>query len=330
MVAVAVAVVVAVVVVVAVAGVVAVVVAERWMVITMGASEVAVALGLQRTKTDGEPYTSALELQARLTGALPRYGDDAEAGVDAIIGRDAEAMVLSRWCRRYPGLRFRPGPQLGSEPLVNPSWPWLHARPDLVASMAWGDGIPVELKAPRELDGERWGEDHTDQFPMEYLVQLAVQVAVMDAPFGVLFAMARAPRTNSRIDGEFRYVRDPDLERRILDRAGAWYHRHVVDRVPVEPDGSESAAWTLARTTGLDHVVAFATVEQEAEVRRLAQVRTAIREQERHRAELEQSIQQMMGAATTLRGVDGRTIATFRPDRTGRRRFRLVVRDTEG
>lgn len=291
---------------------------------TLGASEVAVCLGLQRLKSDGEPYLSERELWGRLTGELPRY--DESAGVDAEIGRDAEAMVLSRWIRRYPAASYRPGPQLGADPLANPAWPWLHARPDMIWCGPDGES-PIEFKAPRELDAERWGEDGTDQMPPEYLVQLAVQVAVMDAPFGILFAMARAPRSNSRVDAEFRYQRNRELERTILDRAGAWYHRHVVDGVPPSPDGSASAAWALGRSAVLDHVVAWANADQEAAVRRLVQVRVAERQQRAHREQLEQDIQASMGAATRLLDHKGKVIATFRPDRTGRRRFRLVVRE---
>ena len=297
--------------------------------VSVGASEVAVMLGVQRHMDDGEPYVSELELQQRLLGTIERYDDDPD-NVDAQIGRWAESMVASKFIADHglqPGFNVLPGPQLDQPGIPHPTLPWLAARPDLKRyprsiSVVPHKAEPVELKAPRDLDPERWGPGPSaDDLPPEYLVQLAVQVACMDAPGGTLAAMARAPRGN-RWWVEYRYERDLELEGRILHAAGAWYQRHVVDRDPVVPDGSASAASVLGRMFRPADETLYATREVAALVRHIEQRRNTLREVEQGLARKMQELQAAMGTATVLKS-GARILATWRWGKSGRRYFRL-------
>ena len=299
--------------------------------ITMGASEIATALGLGRTKEDGEPYVSQRELWLRLTGRIERYENDPD-NVDAELGRWGEAAVLNRYMAEngngHIDLSFVGGPGLESPPLRCDRWPLFHARPDMTRKvMVPGHGltvVPIEAKNPRELADDRWGPTGTDQMPDEYLVQVITQVAVMDAPFGILCAMARAPRTNKRTWVVYRYDRDVDLERRVLGGAREWYERHVVANVEPPVDGSESCSMALGRQwRPKPGSKRYATSEIESTVLRLRQVREAVRQQESHEALLVQEVKQFMGEAEVLVGVSG-TLATWREGRGGKRHFRIL------
>ncbi len=292
----------------------------------MGASEIAVALGLGRTKEDGEPYVSQRELWLRLTGRIERYEHDPD-NVDAELGKWGEVAVLNRYIAEsgtHP-LAFEPGPQLGDPAFENVRLPGFHARPDLIyRGVHHGGQHPIEAKNPRELADDRWGPSGTDQMPDEYLVQVITQVAVMDAPFGILCAMARAPRTNKRTWVVYRYDRDVDLERRVLGGAMEWYERYVVANVEPLVDGSESCSVALGRQwKPKPGSKRYATSEIESTVLRLRQVREAVRQQESHEALLVQEVKQFMGEAEVLVGVDG-TLATWREGRGGKRHFRIL------
>ena len=293
---------------------------------TLGASEVAVALGLGRRREDGEPYVSQRMLWSRLTGRIERYDVDPD-NVDAEIGKWGEAAVANRFLsEQHTPMAFGAGPLLGQPPLTHPRWPWLHARPDLIAYNQGSPWYPVELKNPRELDDDRWGESGTDQLPDEYLVQVIAQVAVMGAPFGILAAMARAPRRNKRVWAVYRYDRNEAQEASVLGLAHEWYQKHVVGGVAPPVDGSQSTTEALNRSWKPRAVTRFASREVEQICRRLRQVKTAIDQQESHETLLTQQIKDAMGEAEVLRGIDG-TLATWRANKNGDRVFRLVVNE---
>lgn len=291
---------------------------------TIGASEVAVALGYQRRKGDGEPYISEYELWCRLTGRIARY--DGEDSPDAQLGRMCEVAVANEFMRRHqlrPGRDVQLGPQLLDMPNTSPRWPWVHARPDLFLTYGMA---PIELKAPRELEEDRWGEDGTDQMPEEYLVQLVVQVAVTGASRGHLAAMARAPR-NDRVWAEYEWARDEELIESVMARCKEWYdHFVVVDREP-PLDGSASSKWALERRwkPKRDDVTVWASVDTEETIRSLHQVKEAAHEREHRAFELQQHVMEAMGEATVLRGGKaGRILATWRVNKDGVRVFRLL------
>ena len=292
---------------------------------TIGASELAVALGYQRRKGDGEPYLSERELWSRLTGRLDRY--DTESSPDAEVGRMCEIAVGHEWAKRN-GLRagydFIAGPPLDTAPYRHHGLDWLHAHPDLHRMSDGPMGAsPVELKAPRDLDPDRWGEDGTDQFPIEYLIQVIAQVAVMRAPYGSLAAMARSPQTD-RVFAEYRWDLDEKLRDTVLHRGEEWYRKHVVGDVAPAPDGSASARWSLDREWKGRDATVWATPEVEETVHRLLQVEEAAHERETRGVELKQHVMAAMKEATVLRGGRaGEILATWREDKNGRRVFRL-------
>lgn len=297
---------------------------------TIGASELAAVIGTGRAKLDGEPYTSPGEVWARCVGLVERY--DATSSPDAEVGRLLEPGLLFAFARYHnlgPGSDVLAGPPLDAPPLTHESLPWLHCRPDgFVLNPLWA---PLELKAPRDLDPEEWGENGSADVPPYYLAQVIAQVAIcyrrMGSTRGHLFAVARAPRRD-RVIGSFVWERDAELEGAVLEAGERWHRDHVVSGRPPPPDGSESYSRALdAAFPRQTDIVRMADAAERETVRRLLQRRTAAKLQARGAEEVSQQLKLAFGPATVLTDSDGSRIATYRTGRDGRRRLRLYRRD---
>jgi predicted phage-related endonuclease len=280
---------------------------------TIGASEIAVCLGLQQRKRDGTPYTSELELWARLRGLIPRYDSTSSPAADA--GHDMEPGIGMRYARERNlvwGQDIAPGPQLPAPGLSHPDLAWLSVRPDfLVPGLQRG----LEAKAPREI-GDTWGPPGTDEIPPWYLVQALAQLAVEHRLFGWteqdVAARARDTWDRDRAWGVWTVRRDEAVERGMLARAHDWYRRHVEDGKPPVGDGSESATSTLVRIwTPADDLAVEADAADVEHMQALLSIRSAIDELEARKREHEQALQARLGEATAL--VQGRRkLATWR------------------
>lgn len=290
--------------------------------LTPGASEVAVILGLARTKQDGEPWVSELELYCRLTGLLQRY--DSDGGPDAEVGRWFEHGILARYAHENSlvwGQDIWPGPTLDQPGPTAPGIPW-HSRWD-----AWTRPATVEAKAPVRLYPEDWG-DTVAEVPPYYAVQVLAQVAVAHALYGtelgILAAMARAPGWGApRVWATYTFERSPRRERAMIAAVERWLDRHVRARVPPNPDGSESAGSTLRRMFGpVDDRVYTATPTDLERYHRMLSSRDAADELIGRQREQQQLLQAAMGEATVLEDESGNRLATWRPDKNKHRRWR--------
>ena len=96
------------------------------------------------------------------------------------------------------------------------------------------DGAPIDAKNISWRKAE-WGEEDTDKIPLQYAVQLAVQMYVtdtFDAFLPVLFG-------GNELVG-YRMHRDLALERSIVERCLAFHHEHVLTGIAPAVDGSAS------------------------------------------------------------------------------------------
>lgn len=298
----------------------------------IGSSEWSIPLGLQRTRHDGLPFVSELELWSRLSGLTPRYRTDIDTP-DAEIGRWMEPIVGNRYAVEHQlqwGTDILPGPPFPGPSVTHERIPWGSTRPDFYVPAR---ARTLEAKCPRRLEEERWGPAGTDQVPPDHAVQMIGQLAFAWLHWGFedadLAAFARAPGYGSdRVWATYTIRRDPALERDVLDGVGRWYERHVVGGVPPEPDGSPSASDTLRSLwRGAEGVRMRATAEVEELAWKLIQTRTAQQEIAHRRAELEQQIQAAMGEAVELVDHRGERFVTWRPDGNGRRRFKVWRKD---
>jgi predicted phage-related endonuclease len=279
---------------------------------TIGASEAAIPLGLQRRNFRGEPYASEWDLWARLRGLVPRY-DDSSGSADTDTGTIIEPLILARYAQER-GVEVQPGPPLDEPGLWHPEIPFLAVRPDgLVPAL----NRVLEAKAPRELDDDEWGPAGSDEVPVYYTVQVAAQLAVANRLWGTedadLAVLARAERRRWRVWQVFELHRDPVAEAGMLARLRDWYERHVVDGEPPGLDGTAAASVVLQRVWSPVDRVEAANDDDVRRWRELLQVRDAIAELEARKRELEQELQRRMADATVLQGPGGQRLATWRP-----------------
>lgn len=103
-------------------------------------------------------------------------------------------------------------------------------------------GEPVDAKNIGWKNAE-WGEEGSDQIPLTYAVQLAVQMYVTRTPVAYLPVLFGGHTLVAYV-----LHRDLTLEAELVERAMHFWHQHVERRVPPPVDGSASWTTYLQRT----------------------------------------------------------------------------------
>lgn len=186
----------------------------------IGGSDIAAVLGKSK-------WQSPLDVYMRLTDPASRLE---KSGVDIDRGRYLEPAIL-QWTNKKlegEGLEFDK-PSM----LVHPEWEWATVSPDGITGRHPAvTAVPqavLEIKAPRRDDISQWGEEGSDEVPTDALLQTHWSVMIANAREGVVAAL---------LGGElriFRVKRDPDLEKRMLERAKEFVENHVLPGIPPEP-----------------------------------------------------------------------------------------------
>lgn len=160
------------------------------------------------------------------------------------------------------------------------------------------DRRPVDAKNTRQRTAD-WGEAGTDQIPIWYQTQLAVQMAVTGAPcadLAVLFSGQEFAR--------FVVYRDQEVEGMILDRVAAWWKRHIIEGIEPEMDGSESSTnYLRQRFSRHTDLIKPSTPEVLALVRQRQEADAALKEAEKAKAEAENKLKAYLGEAQAIPGV---------------------------
>lgn len=261
----------------------------------VGASEVAALVGL-------DPYSTALDVYMRKLGLVEDV-----ATVHTKRGNYLEPS-LRAWASDIIGHDFRPV----SSTLTHPDHPHVRATPDGVASDATGAIRAVlELKAPGPRTFHEWGEG--DEAPARYVCQVAQQMAVTGADVGYLAAFLGE---DLRV---YRFDRDPELERELVQACETFWVKHIVPREPPPVDGRRGGeAWLAQRFPEAARATMLrADGETEGLMLRLRDVRAAQSAAEAERDLLEQRLKAVIGDATglespaagrvTWKGVKGRS-----------------------
>lgn len=184
-----------------------------------------------------------------------------------------------------------------------------------------GDLINCECKSVSPFTAHEWGEQDTDEIPIEYHAQVMYALMVTGRPRAYVFALFGA-------DKLVRYIIDRDEETIEGMRAAcvAFWHDHVLARVPPEPQNLDDVEFLFRKVRGRK---VMATPEAAAHVekyRQLGQQITAL-EAERDLAKLD-AVEFLLDACREATGdpeadedaelVDpdtGRTLATYKLQR---------------
>jgi len=185
-----------------------------------------------------------------------------------------------------------------------PDFPILGASLDAVRC----DRAPVDAKNTRHRSDD-WGEDGTDQIPVYYAAQLAVQMMVQQTDFADLAVLF-----SGQDFSWFRVHRDPETEAMLKERVAAWWERHIVQDIPPDPDGSESSTrWLAKRFARHTEAVREATPEVLEWVRRRHEADAAEKAAKALKQEAENHIKAFLGDAQAIPG-----LVTWKNNRPGK------------
>jgi putative phage-type endonuclease len=253
----------------------------------IGGSDAAAAVGLSPWKT---PY----ELWREKTGevAPPDLSDN-----DAVhFGTVLEDVVAQEFARRTGNTVRRV-----NEVLRHETVPHLYGHID---RRLVGVREGLECKTASLRMAKQWGEQGTDDIPIEYAIQASHYLAITG--FEAWHVAVLIAGSDFRV---YRVVRDEELIGSLVERERTFW-RAVEERTP--PDiatlDDAKARWPFDRTPTVR-----ATAEIENSVRRLAMVRGLLKELEAEDEKLQVAIKSHMGDAGKLLPVEGeRTLVTWK------------------
>lgn len=184
----------------------------------VGASEAAMALGLS-------PFGGPGALQARKLGAPETDGPSWAMQLGTIF----EAAIADA-ARQREGWSVRGWHRSVWHPAGIP----MFATPDYSIV---GLGAGLEIKKSEQ--GEQWGDDGDPAgVPVHVVVQVQAQMACIPSWSRVWVAVLLYGRDLRLYPVDRNPVQIAYMEQALAD----WWQRHIVERVPVEPDGSEGSA----------------------------------------------------------------------------------------
>lgn len=307
----------------------------------IGASDMAAVLGLSK-------YASPYSLYYEKTEAWDSDEEDPADAVQAMrLGRSDEVGITEIFEERYPEwtVHVPPG-SLWKSRAYHP--PWLIATPDRLLTLKqvaeindenirlligsdyfdelMGDPafaglfshvIPLEIKSMG--GGSGWGTPHTDEFPLQYVVQLLQQCLIFGAPFGILVV-----RLGKRIT---EYIIRVDQHRTLVDEMlenGAKFMEHITKKIEPIVDGHEATTDALRKVypakpdTKIDYDNEEGIVLAPYVVGDLVRLRARIKRAEAEYDSAKNSIRELLGDkryATDGQGkvVAKRTVYTRRP-----------------
>ena len=184
--------------------------------------------------------------------------------------------------------------------------PWALCTSDRMVTAPAGRELLLSIKSPRRGGGE-WGDAGTDQVPSEYLLQLQWEWAI-HASHGM--HLEETMHLAALLDGDlevFIIKADVELQRWMLEAAGAWWERHVVQGVQPELDGSSQArAWLQRRFNANNAAFREATPQEATRMLALELVERDAKRLEVEAETLRNELKLSMGETTRITGPNGR------------------------
>lgn len=247
---------------------------EEWLEIRrqgIGGSDAAAVVGLDR-------YRSPFEVYAEKVGLIQEEQDN-EAMRQ---GRDLEDYVASRFTENT-GKKVRRRNAI----LKHRSYHWMIANID-----RWvvGENAGLECKTTSVLNRHKFSQG---EFPPNYYVQCMHYMAVTGAERWYLAVLVL-----NRSFHVFTIERDEAEINALIEAEKSFWERHVLERVPPVPDGSESTAEIIKQlfpeARERDEAALFG---KEGVIEQYLELDNQIRELEQKRDSLKQSLQLAMGDA---------------------------------
>jgi putative phage-type endonuclease len=259
----------------------------------IGGSDAAAAVNLSRWKS---PY----RLWQEKIG-VPTV-DDVLADKEQIrFGELLEDIVAREFARRR-GVRV----QRERQTLRHRDYPFMLAHIDrrIIGSREGLECKTASLRMARD-----WGEEDTDEIPVEYLAQAAHYLAVTG--YVVWHVAVLIAGNDYRM---YRIERDAELIEALIERERAFW-AHVESRTPPEPTTLDDAFARWPQDTGETRLV---TPEIAADVTQLKEYRRTARSLKAQMESCELRIKNFIGGATGLNDEAGRTLLTWKTQSAAR------------
>tara|TARA_R100001443_G_scaffold74300_1_gene82076 strand:- start:517 stop:1467 length:951 start_codon:yes stop_codon:yes gene_type:complete len=249
----------------------------------LGGSDIAAVLGLSKWSSPMDVWAAKRGLSEEIpeTNAMRR-------------GRLLESAIAT-WYQEETGYEVVDGEEM---PIVGPK-PFMLASPDRYVS-AGKSRFGLEIKTARSVDG--WGEDLGSGVPVYYATQAAWYMACTNIDrwdFAVLFL----------VNDEFRrytLVRNKKTEKKLVNKCGDWWQKHVVGGEPPPIDGSPAADKFLQDKFG-DPGQEYRTADpvEEELIFDLHDLQTEIKSMKEREALLKNQIKERIADNAGLNGVFG-------------------------
>ncbi len=267
---------------------------EEWLAIRnrgLGGSDIAAVLGFNRFKSPLQVY-----LEKRGEAAPEDLSDNERVywgtRLESLVAEEYEKRT-SRKVRRVNAV------------LQHPDHPWMLASldRDVVA-----DDRILEVKTT--AGGDEWGEEGTDQVPVNYLMQTMHYLAVTGASVCDLAVLISG--RDFRI---YQIHRDNDLIEEMI-RRGDEFWSAVMDGVPPAPRSLEDV--NLLFPSSAEATAATADAFTLLECSNLADLQARAKELDSLIEASRVAIQTHIGSAESLVSPDGQILATWKSQKTAR------------
>jgi len=266
----------------------------------IGGSEIAAVLGLDR-------FAGPLDVWlAKTAGWTKEVTPDMERGSFLEDG-------IANWYAHREGVKVH-----AVGPMVHRALPWARCTPDRTAVLRDGYALSnrlVSIKCPR------WDRET----PEGHILQLQWEDAVLCSAPAQAAALVPTMHLVSLADGDLKVVpveRDVELQRWMLDYAGAWWAKHVVGGVPPPLDGSEGASrWLKKRFPKNTAPERPATLDETVALLELREAEAARDEADKVFEAKAQKVKEAVGEAGGIES-DAVGRATWKADKNGKRTFK--------
>ena len=243
----------------------------------IGGSDIAAVLGLSPWKTPLAVY-------------LDKIGEgEAVDETEAMRWGTIHEPTIAREYERRTGHEIRE-----AEMMRSARYPWMLASVDRLIESPF-QGV-LEIKTARTAQG--WGEEGTDEVPVQYLLQVQHYLVVTEREVAEIAVLIGG--------SDFRIYRVPfhaEIAQRIIEEGGRFWRDNVLAHVPPPARTMEDARQKWPQATERE---VFASEEVQAAALRLAEIKAEIKERETQAESLQARICDAIGDGDALVGADGR------------------------
>ncbi len=253
---------------------------SRGPLLSLGASEVAAALGLNHLRRP-------IQLWLELTGRVAPSPDNPATE----WGRLLEPVIREKYAAAHHLRVFTPPPVFRNE--------WMRASPDAVVVTLGGEWLRgLEVKTAHWRQAHLWGESggSADDIPLAYEMQCRWSMAVCSLPRWDVAALIGGSDYR-----EYSIDRNEATEALLLEMAEAWWVAHIVKDQEPTPDGSKAFSQWLVRKWPREHpATVMPTPRSDELVDTLRDIKRGERELQQRKALVEQELKQLIGSFTGL------------------------------